>query len=435
MRLVVVFTLAAGLVVSFPLTARAAPTVTFERNQGSQATGAFQFKTVPSPSKTDAAAGATFIVLDGQADANAGELAVLHDGLLPSEDDQPEANFFFDAGTSGGRIVIDLGQASEIRQVNTYSWHRDLRGPQVYRLWAADGQGKDFTDKPGPRVDLRKAGWTFLASVDTRPARGLGGGQYGASVSDPAAGKLGTYRYLLLEVYLTTEHRFGNTFFSEIDVIDGKEHAPASAPATQPAYEIVFDASETPDLKDWGETRLKPICEKWYPMIVQMLPSEGFTAPRRLTVLFKKGMGGVAFTAGRNIVCAEPWFKQNLDGEAAGAVVHELVHVVQQYRRVRGGQQNPGWLVEGVADYIRWFLYEPAKLRPRVNPDRAKYTDSYRTTGAFINYLVESVDKDIVTKLNTAMRQGKYTPELWKTCTGKTVDELWADYVQTLKKK
>jgi hypothetical protein len=32
------------------------------------------------------------------------------------------------------------------------------------------------------------------------------------------------------------------------------------------------------------------------------------------------------------------------------------------------------------------------------------------------------------------MREGKYAPELWKTYTGKTVDELWADYVQTLKK-
>ena len=38
-------------------------------------------------------------------------------------------------------------------------------------------------------------------------------------------------------------------------------------------------------------------------------------------------------------------------------------------------------------------------------------------------------------KLNAAMREGKYCPELWKTYTGKTVDELWADYVKTLKKR
>lgn len=31
-----------------------------------------------------------------------------------------------------------------------------------------------------------------------------------------------------------------------------------------------------------------------------------------------------------------------------------------------------------------------------------------------------------------AMRQGKYAPELWKKYTGKTVDELWSEYVKTL---
>jgi hypothetical protein len=44
--------------------------------------------------------------------------------------------------------------------------------------------------------------------------------------------------------------------------------------------------------------------------------------------------------------------------------------------------------------------------------------------------VVEHVDKEIVVQLNAAMRTGKYTPDLWKTYTGKTVDELWADYVR-----
>jgi hypothetical protein len=141
-------------------------------------------------------------------------------------------------------------------------------------------------------------------------------------------------------------------------------------------------------------------------------------------------MKGVAYTAGTGVHCAGDWFGKNLDGEAAGAVVHELVHVAQQYR----SRKNPGWLVEGVADYIRWFQYEPESKRPHPNPARAKYTDSYRTTGAFLNFLAETRDKDLVKKLNVVMRQGKYTPEVWKEHTGKTVDELWADYIETLKK-
>ena len=87
-----------------------------------------------------------------------------------------------------------------------------------------------------------------------------------------------------------------------------------------------------------------------------------------------------------------------------------------------------------MADYIRWFKYEPKPTgtRPR-NPDKANYTDSYRITAGFLNFVVEKHDKELVAKLNAAMRQGKYSADLWKEYTGKTADELWKEYVATLK--
>jgi len=414
-------------------TSRAEVKVVSDRNEGAAATAAFKFKSVPAPSATDAATKGRFSVVAGEMDPNGGGIEVLNDGRLPEDEDEPDANFFFNAGTSGGRLVLELEEAREILRVNTYSWHSGGRGPQVYKLYAADGTAKDFNAKPARADDPEKAGWKLVASVDTRPKEGEPGGQYGASILDPSGAPLGKYRYLLFDISPAREgDRFGNTFFGEIDVDDGKAYAaPPAAAAASGKYEIVIDSSEMPELQDWIEKTLRPALEKWYPIIVDSLPSEGYTAPRRLTVVFRKNMRGVAATGGRRISCAGDWFKKNLEGEAAGAVVHELVHVAQSYR----GRGNPGWLVEGVADYIRWFKYEPESKRPRPNPARAKYTDSYRTTGAFLNYVTETHDKDIVKKLNAAMRQGKYSPDLWKEITGKTVDELWAEYVKTLEKR
>ncbi len=220
-------------------------------------------------------------------------------------------------------------------------------------------------------------------------------------------------------------------------VIERNEQARAVSQSPSSArYRITIDYTAAPELKGWVEKKLQPTLDKWYPMIIKALPSENFKPPARVAIAITEDYRGVAATAGNRVVCSADWFKKNYNGEGAGAVVHELVHVVQQYGRTRGGQPNPGWLVEGVADYIRWFKYEPTPTgtRPR-NPDQAKYTDSYRITAGFLNFVVEKRDKQIVAKLNRAMRQGKYSPERWKEYTGKTLDALWEEYVAALKKR
>ena len=58
------------------------------------------------------------------------------------------------------------------------------------------------------------------------------------------------------------------------------------------------------------------------------------------------------------------------------------------------------------------------------NLARAKYDASYRITGNFLNWVTQNYDKEIVLKLNTAARAGKYTEQLWKDWTGKTIQEL-----------
>lgn len=202
--------------------ARAEIKVTVGHNSNDQATPAFKFKNVPSPSTNDIATQAKFTIADGYADDNSGDLAKLHDGKLPTEADQPDQNFFFDQGTEGGRLLVDLGSDINIQQVNTYSWHPNTRGPQIYKLYASDGSAADFNAKPKRGTDPVKSGWTLVASVNTLPKSGDGGGQYGVSVANTDR-TIGKYRYLLFDVSATEDDDdFGNTFYSEIDVIEQK---------------------------------------------------------------------------------------------------------------------------------------------------------------------------------------------------------------------
>ena len=195
------------------------PTFLFDRNLGATAKRDFRFKTVPSPVKDDAAATARLTLIDGQIDDGSAELSALTDGRLPANEDEPGANLFFNAGTSGGRFRMDFGKTIEIAQVNSYSWHSNTRGPQLYKLYAADDSEENLDLNPKRGIDPATRGWKFIATVSTLPQQGEDGGQYGVSVTD-SSGSLGKYRYLLFDCYVTELYdNWGNTFYSEIDVI------------------------------------------------------------------------------------------------------------------------------------------------------------------------------------------------------------------------
>ncbi len=214
-----VFIFSMAVVLASALVSFAEIKVVFDHHSSEDAAGGFAFPNVPAPSQSDVAQKAVFTLVDGRRDRNGGRLDVLGDGKVPTDEDQPGGNFFFTANTDGGRILVDLREAIAVQQVNTYSWHPGSRGPQVYTLYASAGSAAGFDAQPKKGTDPQTCGWTLVAKVDTRPERGTGGGQYGASVCD-SDGNLGTYRYLLFDISRTaSDDPFGNTFFSEIDVV------------------------------------------------------------------------------------------------------------------------------------------------------------------------------------------------------------------------
>lgn len=179
-----------------------------------------------------------------------------------------------------------------------------------------------------------------------------------------------------------------------------------------------------PELNDWGQ-RAGKLCVEWYPKIAVLLAGDGFKPTENVRVKFHKDMDGVASTS-RNVINISANFVKKYTNDF-GMVVHELTHVVQDYRQ-RG---NPGWLVEGVADYIRLVHFEPEARRPRINPEKAKYTDAYKTTAMFLEWTKNKYDKTLVTKLNHAMREGVFKIELFQEITTKSVDELWAEFIDS----
>ncbi|HUS72327.1 MAG TPA: basic secretory protein-like protein [Sedimentisphaerales bacterium] len=448
----VIFFIGASTVLMFAISSQAETKTFADHNPNEYATPDFKFKNVPSPSKSDAATKARFTIVDGRRDRNGGTIDKLCDGKIPTEEDQPSENFFFNAGTEGGRLLVDLRGTIDIKQINTYSWHPNIRGPQVYKLYASTGKDDNFNPQPKRGTDPMTCGWKLVARIDTRPKERPGGGQYGVSIRD-SNGIIGKYHYLLFDISLTERtDPFGNTFYSEIDVVEPNAPVVAASQATKQygetfeaergKYRITIYTSETPDLTEWAHKELAPVLQQWYPKIVKMLPSEGYQAPSRVSITFSPNMRGVAAASGTGVRCGAGWFRRQLQGEANGAVVHELVHVVQQYGLARRTNPNatrtPGWLVEGIADYIRWFLYEPQTRGAEVtkrNIARARYNSSYRITGNFLNWVTETYDKDIVRKLNAAARQGKYNEELWKEATGHTVQELGDEWKRSLEKK
>jgi hypothetical protein len=192
-----------------------APSIVFDRNPNSTANRDFKFNRIASPAKDDAASTAKLTLIDGDLDQGSAELAALVDGRVPRDEDEPGANVFFRAGSTGGRFRMDFGAPLNIARVNSYSWHPNSRGPQLYKLYGADGSDPKFNPDPKRGVDPSSCGWKFIALVSTLPDSGEDGGQYAASVSD-----VGKYRYLLFDVYVTELYdNWGNTFYSEIDVI------------------------------------------------------------------------------------------------------------------------------------------------------------------------------------------------------------------------
>lgn len=188
---------------------------------------------------------------------------------------------------------------------------------------------------------------------------------------------------------------------------------------------VELDASQAPESEEWLK-KAKELILEWYPKVSHLLASEGYTPPAKIKLVLRSDMGlkipGMA--QGSTIFISSAWIQKH--PEDLGMVIHEMTHVIQSYHRSPAMQ---GWLTEGLADYIRFFHYEPGPAIGKFHPEKANYTDGYRTSARFLAWIEKKHDAGIIQTLNTACRQGKYTPEIFKKATSRSVEELWQEFV------
>lgn len=175
--------------------------------------------------------------------------------------------------------------------------------------------------------------------------------------------------------------------------------------------------------------RLATLYYQCYPALLERFEHPKRPAPRQITLVLKGGLNVPAYCSGAEITVSTDWLRRNPDDVAL--LTHELTHAVQAYP-----VGEPGWLVEGLADYARqkygpkeqpgWAL--PARLAARQT-----YKDSYRVAARFLGWL-ESRHPGVLDQVHRRLQDREFSLDDFRTFTGKSVDTLWRECVSDLNK-
>lgn len=217
-------------------------------------------------------------------------------------------------------------------------------------------------------------------------------------------------RHLLVFVFLCPFFIFGRSF-AQSDLYEKK------------GYSLTF-INQNPDLPPALKERIVQTFFDVYPRLVKEYNKK---ALKEVTFVIDTAYKGVAATSNGRVTISSYWL--HIHPEDIDVVTHEVMHIVQDYGRTNG----PGWLTEGIADYVRYrFGVDNAGAKwslPELKPGQT-YTNSYRITARFLVWVETHIKKGIVKKLDEKMRAHSYSDDLWVEYTGNTIDDLWKNYEQ-----
>jgi len=190
-------------------------------------------------------------------------------------------------------------------------------------------------------------------------------------------------------------------------------------------YSLVFEC-KAPTFDQKISQKLIDTYFKVYPKLVKKFNKK---STRIVTFVIDPNYNGVAATSNGRVIFSSKYMTAH-PGDI-DIVTHETMHIVQGY----GGRSGmPGWLTEGIADYIRYAFgvdnIGGGWSLPKFS-EKQSYKNSYRITARFLAWLEYSGHKGIVKKLDQAGRDKAYDNGLiWEKLAGKNIDDLWKDYSQ-----
>jgi len=189
-------------------------------------------------------------------------------------------------------------------------------------------------------------------------------------------------------------------------------------------YTLVF-INRSPDFDTAVGARMVDAFFRAYPAEARRFNPSSL---RTVTLVIDPAYHGVAGTSD-GIIRVDPAYMKK-EPRDIDVITHEAMHLVQDYK-----VEGPGWITEGIADYARYKYgvdNAGAKWRLPLFTTSQAYTDGYGVTARFFVWLEKEAGPRIVDRVDALMRSGKYEPGIWKQLTGKTIEQLWQRYSDSL---
>jgi Peptidase of plants and bacteria len=189
----------------------------------------------------------------------------------------------------------------------------------------------------------------------------------------------------------------------------GPAHVADPAALHLPAMPLEIDIdtaaveSDHPGVRAWAVVTAE-LCRKWYPVVCATLGAEAPPHRISLKIVPKLDPGKGAHAEETTITVSVESILRNPSDY--GSMIHELTHIVQGYTYGWFRNRGIGWLVEGIADYVRFYVYEVDPTLGGIRPGASRYSDGYRSTACFLDYIVRTYDRNFVKKLHRTLRAG-----------------------------